>query len=112
MFAIIATGGKQYQVNPGQTLEIEKIDGKKGDKISFDQILLMSDGEKTEVGTPYLSTPIKATIEEQGRGEKIDILRFRAKSRYRKHKGHRQSITTVTIGKFAFAKTTPKKEAK
>ena len=104
MFAIIQTGGKQYQISPDQTIEIEKLEGKIGDKIVFDKVLLISDQEKTQVGTPYLTTKIEGKIEAQIKAKKIKILRFKAKSRYRRRQGHRQQLTVVTIGKFGFEK--------
>ena len=113
MFVIIETGGKQYKVSPQTTLDIEKIAGKKGDKISFDKILLISDGDKVEIGTPYIKdTSLSAEIVDQKKGDKIRILRFRAKSRHRRRQGHRQLLTTVKIGKLKTAKPAAKKASK
>jgi len=101
-FAIIETGGKQYRVVPGEDLEVEKLETEKGKKVSFDKILLIKDGEKIEIGTPYLKGKvIEAEVIEQKKGKKIRVARFKAKSRYRKVLGHRQRITQVKIGKKA-----------
>ena len=105
-FAIIETGGKQYKVVPEKPLEIEKIDGKAGDTIGFDKVLLIADGENVEIGTPYLEgKTIDLEIVEQKRGKKIRILRFKAKSRHRRRQGHRQSLSKVALS--SNKKTTP-----
>jgi len=101
-FAIIETGGKQYRVVPGEDLEVEKLETEKGKKVSFDKILLIKNGEKIEIGTPYLKGKvIEAEVIDQKKGKKIRVARFKAKSRYRKVLGHRQRITQVKIGKKA-----------
>ncbi|MBI4653348.1 50S ribosomal protein L21 [Candidatus Kuenenbacteria bacterium] len=100
--SIIKTGGKQYKIKEGDILKVEKIKGENGDKIEFDKILLISDekGEDIKIGQPYLKgTKIKAEILEQGKGKKIVILKYKAKTRYRKKQGHRQLYTKVKIGK-------------
>lgn len=99
-FAVIQTGGKQYKVAPGETLTIEKLPGefKAGDKIVFDQVLLVNDGSKTLVGAPVVpGATVEATFEEEGRGDKVVVIRYRQKSRYFKKNGHRQPFTKVTI---------------
>lgn len=97
-YAIIETGGKQYRVNPGATLEVERLEGEMNDDLSFDKVLLYVNEGKAEVGMPYLSNVIvRAKLLEQAKGEKIHVLRFLAKSRYRKRRGHRQHITRVKI---------------
>ncbi len=101
-FAIIETGGKQYRVVPGEELELEKLGTEKGIKVSFDKVLLVKNGEKIEIGRPYLKDKvIEAEVIDQKKGKKIRVARFRAKSRYRKVFGHRQRITQVKIGKKA-----------
>jgi large subunit ribosomal protein L21 len=98
---IIKTGGKQYKIKEGDILKIEKIEGEIGDKIEFNEILLISDekGEDVKIGQPYLEgKKIKAEILEQGKGKKIVILKYKAKTRYRKKTGHRQLYTKVKIG--------------
>lgn len=97
-FAVIQTGGKQYPVLPNQILEIEKIEGKKGKALVFDKVLLLAEGKKVQIGQPFLEKIIvKAEIVEQFKDEKIRVAKFRAKSRYRKVKGHRQKKTKIKI---------------
>ncbi|KKU80775.1 MAG: 50S ribosomal protein L21 [Parcubacteria group bacterium GW2011_GWA1_47_8] len=99
-FAVIQTGGKQYKVAPGETLTIEKLPGelKKGDKVIFDQVLLVNDGTKTLVGAPFVpGATVEASFEETGRGKKIVVIHFKQKSRYFKKNGHRQPFTKVKV---------------
>lgn len=99
-FAVIQTGGKQYKVSEGKTLVIEKLPGdlKKGATITFDKVLLKDDGVNTKVGTPYLSgVTVEATLDEAGKGEKVVVIRYKAKSRYFKKRGHRQPFMKVKI---------------
>lgn len=99
-FAVIQTGGKQYKVAPGETLTIEKLPGKPkvGDKIVFDQVLLVNDGSKTLVGAPTVSgASVNATLTEEGKDKKVIVIRYRNKSRYFKKNGHRQPFMKVTI---------------
>ncbi|HET8574757.1 MAG TPA: 50S ribosomal protein L21 [Candidatus Paceibacterota bacterium] len=112
-FAIIETGGKQYRISEGEILKTEKIPGdfKEGDKVTFDKVLLMQDGEKVEVGTPYLEgVTIEAVFEKEGKGKKLHIIKFRPKSRYSKKIGHRQPFTQVKIGKVGKAAKSEKTE--
>ncbi|MEK7134655.1 MAG: 50S ribosomal protein L21 [Patescibacteria group bacterium] len=99
MFAIIQTGGKQYKVEEGQTLSIEHIPGKKeGDVVSFDKVLLVDDGKKTTVGKPHVSgAKVEATIAQAGRARKVVVIKYKAKSRYFKKRGHRQPFLKVKI---------------
>lgn len=97
-YAIIETGGKQYKVNSGATIEVERLNGEANDNLSFDKVLLYVNEGKAEVGMPYLTNVVvRAKLLEQAKGEKIHILRFHAKSRHRKRHGHRQAITRVKI---------------
>jgi large subunit ribosomal protein L21 len=101
-FAVIQTGGKQYKVAKGDVVKIEKLSGehKEGDKVTFDKVLLTDDGKSTQVGTPVVSgAKVEATIKEIGRDKKISVIRFRAKSRYHKKRGHRQEFFKVEINK-------------
>ena len=103
-FAVIQTGGKQYQVAPGESLIIEKLPSelKIGDKVVFDQVLLVNDGSKTLVGTPVVpGATVEATLEEEGRGKKVTVIHYRQKSRYFKKNGHRQPFMKVRIDKIA-----------
>jgi large subunit ribosomal protein L21 len=102
-FAVIKTGGKQYKVAEGDILKIEKLDGdfQKGDKITFDEVMAIIDGDKIEVGTPTLSKKVEATFEMAGRNKTIDVIKYRAKSNYFKKRGHRQPFAKVKIEKIA-----------
>ena len=104
MFAVIETGGKQYLVQSGQKLKVEKLEGEAGSEVVFDKILLIANDEGTDVkiGNPYIDgASIKATIEEQGRDKKLRVVKFKRKVRYKKVQGHRQHFTTVTVGNIA-----------
>lgn len=98
-FAIIETGGKQYKVAEGDTLNVEKLpEPAKGKNIIFDKVLLLDDGKSTQVGTPYIEgAKVTAEFVEQGRGKKVTIIKFKNKIRYHKTAGHRQPFTKVKI---------------
>jgi large subunit ribosomal protein L21 len=97
-YAIIETGGKQYQACVGKTIGIEKLAFKEGSSVSFDKVLLRKTGANAvEVGTPYLKAPVKATIVKHLRGPKITVFKFKRRKRYLRKKGHRQPITVVRI---------------
>lgn len=99
-FAVIETGGKQYRVSEGDTVKIEKLSGehKAGDKIIFDKVLLIDNGKDTELGTPYIEkAKVVGSFVEEGKAKKINVIRFKSKSRYNKRKGHRQIFNTVKI---------------
>lgn len=97
-FAVIKTGGKQYLVEKGTVLTVEKITGsKEGDSVNFD-VLLTDDGKKTEVGAPTVSGAKAAgKILTEGKGKKVIVVRYKQKSRYHKKKGHRQPFAKVQI---------------
>ena len=98
MYAVIATGGKQYKVTQGETLRVEKLDGEEGDKVKLDRVLMIADGDKVTVGTPNLDkASVTATIKAQGRGAKIDIVKFRRRKHSRTQAGHRQSYTEIEV---------------
>lgn len=99
-FAVIFTGGKQYKVSEGSLVSIEKIKGeyKKGDKITFDKVLLVDDSNDTTIGTPYIKgAKVDAEIVEIGRARKILVVKYKQKSRYLKRNGHRQPFFKVKI---------------
>lgn len=101
-FAVIATGGKQYVVREGDFLNVEKIgdDHKAGDKVEFTDVLLVDDGASTKVGTPTVSgAKVTAEFVENARAKKIEVIRYRSKSRYFKNRGHRQPYSRVKIVK-------------
>ena len=99
-FAVIKTGGKQYKVSKGDTIKIEKLpkEHKKGAKVAFDKVLLYDDGKTTKVGAPFLDkAKVTGTFESEGKAKKIDVIKFKSKSRYFKKRGHRQIFTTIKI---------------
>lgn len=98
MYAVIATGGKQYKVTTGEVVNVEKLDAEVGAKVSFDHVLMIADGENVKIGTPYLdSVKVVAEVVNHGRGDKVDIIKFRRRKHYLKHQGHRQDFTAVKI---------------
>lgn len=102
MFAVIETGGKQYLIQTGDTLKVEKLDVEEGKDVVFDKVLLVAskDGKDVKIGTPYLDgVSIAASVEEQGRSKKIRVVKFKRKIRYKKVYGHRQHFTKVTVKK-------------
>lgn len=99
MFAVIKTGGKQYKVQEGDILSIEKLEHET-EKVVFDQVLLLSGDKDTKVGKPLVSgVKVEAKVIEDGKGEKKMVFRYKAKTRRRKKKGHRQPYTKVQITK-------------
>ncbi len=100
MLAIIQSGGKQYMVSKGDKIQVEKLSGEKDAKITFDKVLATFDGTKYNLGKPFLDgTAVEAKVLKQGRAKKIVILKYKAKSKYRRTQGHRQSYTEVEITK-------------
>ena len=98
MYAVIKTGGKQYRVNAGEKIKVEKLVAEVGDTVTLDQILMVSDGEKTTIGSPIIKgASVKATVVSHGRGDKVMIFKFRRRKHYRKTQGHRQSFTEIKI---------------
>jgi len=101
MLAVIKTGGKQYIVQPGDKIEIERIkDKKEGDDIAFDEVLLMEKGNKIEIGTPLIkAVKVTAKIVEEFKGKKKIVFKYKSKTRYKVKTGHRQNLMKVEIGK-------------
>ncbi len=97
MYAIIATGGKQYKVSEGDFVRVEKLDAQEGDKINF-QVVAVSDGT-LKVGSEAEAAKVSATVVEQGRGKKVIVYKYKRKSGYHKKNGHRQAYTKVQIDK-------------
>ena len=98
MFAVLTTGGKQYKVSQGDLIDIEKLDGNVGDTITLEQVLMVGEGEKVEVGSPYVSG-CKVTVEviDQGKGAKVIIFKKKRRKGYRRKNGHRQLFTQIKI---------------
>ncbi|HEY4477946.1 MAG TPA: 50S ribosomal protein L21 [Candidatus Paceibacterota bacterium] len=99
-FAVIQTGGKQYKVEKDSVISIEKLTGtyQKGDKVSFDKVLLVDDGTNTTIGVPYITgAKVDAEITEIGRARKVLVMKYKQKSRYLRRNGHRQPFFKVKI---------------
>ena len=110
MYAVFATGGKQYRATTGDILKIEKLDAEKGSTVELDQVLMVGEGEDVKVGTPYLEGgTVTATVVEHGRGEKIRIIKFKRRKHHMKRMGHRQDFTRIEIT--GIAASAPKKKA-
>lgn len=97
MYAIIATGGKQYKVEEGDVIKVEKLGVEAGQTVTFDQVLVVSDTE-TKVGTPTVDgASVSATVVAEGKGKKVIVYRYKRKTGYHKKNGHRQPFTQVEI---------------
>jgi large subunit ribosomal protein L21 len=103
MYAVIKTGGKQYRVREGQTLRIESLNAEAGDTVEFDEVLMIGEGSDIKIGSPFVEgAKIAATVESNGRGKKVTIIKFRRrKNRSKTKQGHRQNYTEVKIGKIS-----------
>jgi large subunit ribosomal protein L21 len=98
MYAVVETGGKQYKVMVGQTVDVERLEANVGDRVELDRVLMVSDGEAVHVGRPVVENArIAATVVEHGRGKKVIVFKYRAKQRFRRKKGHRQNYTRLRI---------------
>ena len=98
MYAIIATGGKQYKVSEGDVIYVEKLDAEEGAAVTFDQVLAVSDNG-LKVGADVASSTVTATVMGQGKGKKVIVYKYKRKSGYHKKNGHRQAYTQVKIEK-------------
>ena len=102
MFAIIETGGKQYKVNEGDVIFVEKLDVNEGDTITFDCVKALSIGEKFEIGAPVVEgATVTASVLKNGKGKKIHVMKYKSKKNEKKKIGHRQPYTKVQIEKIA-----------
>ena len=111
MYAIIETGGKQYKVQNGDQLRVEKLSAEAGNTVVFDKVLACGEGSDIKVGTPYLEgLTVEGEVVESGKGDKVIIFKYKAKKDYRKKQGHRQPYTLVEITSVAGVKAEPKKE--
>jgi large subunit ribosomal protein L21 len=98
MYAVIATGGKQYRVSEGDTLRVELLPVDEGSEVKFDEVLLVGAGEQVKVGTPKVEgASVTATVKAHGKGDKVMIQRFKRRQGYKRLLGHRQSFTEVHI---------------
>ncbi len=100
MYAVIATGGKQYKVSEGDEFRVEKLTGGEGDKVVFDKVLMLGGNGDARIGVPMLdNTNVEAEIVAQGRGRKIVVFKFKRRKKYRRKQGHRQPFTQLRITK-------------
>jgi large subunit ribosomal protein L21 len=98
MYAVVKTGGKQYRVSTGETVQVEKLEGNPGDQVVLDQVLLVGAGENVTIGKPILDgVKVLAEIANQGRHRKVIIFKYRRRKRYHKKAGHRQPFTALKI---------------
>lgn len=98
MYAVIRSGGKQYRVSPGQTLRVEKLPIEAGEVVKFNEVLLISDGEQSQLGSPLLNhAVVTAEVLIHGRGKKIKIIKLKRRKHHLKHQGHRQHFTAIRI---------------
>ena len=114
MYAVIETGGKQYRVQEGDVITIEKLNAEVGETVTFDKVLVLGEGKDVKVGTPYVDAAVTGNVVENGKGQKVIIFKYKAKKDYRKKQGHRQPYTMVKIeslGGAAPKKAAAKKEA-
>ena len=112
MYAVIETGGKQYRVQEGDVITVEKLKVEAGDKIEFDKVMVLSDGKEVQVGAPYLAeTKIFGSVVENGKAQKVIIFKYKSKKDYRKKQGHRQPYTMVEITSLSGEAKEPTKKA-
>jgi large subunit ribosomal protein L21 len=98
VYAIIESGGKQYRVEPGAVLALERLAGEVGSQISLDRVLLVADGDNVRIGMPTVAgARVTSEIVAHERGEKIDVFKFKKRKKYRRKTGHRQELTRVRI---------------
>lgn len=98
MFAVIKNGGRQYKVSVGQKLEVNRLAVEDGAQIEIEEVLLISDADRSMIGSPFVeNAKVVATVEGQARGEKLIVFKYKSKKRYRHRRGHRQELTVLTI---------------
>lgn len=98
MYAVVATGGKQYRVEAGEILRVEKLAGEVGADVAFERVLMLTDGETVRIGQPFVDgASVKGHIVEQGKNKKVLVFKFKRRKRYRRKQGHRQLFTAVKI---------------
>jgi len=113
IYAIIETGGKQYKVAPGQTIDVERLDVDEGNTVELDKVLFIADGDKVTIGTPTIDgAKVIATSQGEGKGKKIIVFKYKPKVRYRKKTGHRQLYTRLAIDKIVGPEAMPSEPKK
>jgi len=102
MYAIVATGGKQYRVQEGDIIQVEKLAAAEGEQVVFPHVLAVSDDKGLQVGNPYLEgATVSAKVLQQGKGKKVVVYKYKPKKNYRRKQGHRQPFTRVKIEKIS-----------
>src|SRR5437773_12340228 len=98
VYAIVQTGGHQYKVAPGDTIEVEKLDAEPGADVELGEVMMVNDDNGVQIGTPFISrAKVLARVLSQGKGEKLVVFKYKPKKRYRRKTGHRQRLTTLAI---------------
>ena len=98
MYAVIITGGKQYRVSQGDKVRVEKLDAAEGDSVELDKVLMVVDGDDIKIGAPVLEGgKVTAQVKAHGRGDKVEIIKFRRRKHHMKRQGHRQAYTELEI---------------
>ena len=98
MYAVIKSGGKQHRVEPGEVLRVEKLDLAEGDKIEFNEVMMVGNGDDIQIGDPYVEGgTVSAEVLAHGRGDKITVIKMRRRKHYRRQAGHRQHYTEIKI---------------
>ncbi len=98
MYAVIETGGKQYRVAQGDVIRVEKLPAAEGESITFDRVLMVGDGAEAKIGSPVVEgSKVVADVEAHGRADKVTIVKFRRRQKYRRKQGHRQAYTQLRI---------------
>lgn len=104
MYAVVETGGKQYKVVPGQTVDVEKLAAEPGQTVELDRVLLVSEDDKVSVGSPTVpGAKVIAEVVEQVKGEKVIVFKYKPKTRYRRKTGHRQTYTRLAIKQIVYS---------
>jgi large subunit ribosomal protein L21 len=102
MYAVFRTGGKQYRAKEGDVLRVERIDAEVGDVVAFDEVLLVGQGAEVKLGAPTVKgSKVEARVRAQGRGRKIDVIKFKRRANYKRHRGHRQYYTELEVTSIA-----------
>lgn len=105
MYAVVEAGGRQYRVEEGATLNVERIDADPGTAVTLDRVVLLGDGHDLQVGAPTVAgASVTATVVAHGRGRKIVVMKYKPKAHYRRKTGHRQAFTTLKIDKIELKK--------
>ena len=98
MYAVIVTGGKQYRVEEGEVLRVERLDADEGATVEFDRVLMVGEGEQVQVGSPVVQgARVSATVKAHGRGDKVNVVKFKRRKHYMRRQGHRQDYTEIQV---------------